>query len=88
MHYIIFLSLGLISIFLSFTSLVNASMVNIDDLLTPELPQGNSQLKSTENQAQLENDKKKIEDILGEKDIFPFLPDNHRDSGTGKFNSF
>ncbi len=29
-----------------------------------------------------------IEDLLGPKDIFPFLPDNHRDSGTGKFNTF
>ena len=29
-----------------------------------------------------------IDDLLGPKDNFPFLPDNHRDSGTGKFNSF
>ncbi len=29
-----------------------------------------------------------IDELLGPKDIYPFLPDNHRDSGTGKFNSF
>ena len=29
-----------------------------------------------------------IDDLLGPEDVFPFRPDNHRDSGTGKFNSF
>ncbi len=29
-----------------------------------------------------------IDDLLGPEDHFPFLPDNHRDSGTGKFNWF
>ena len=29
-----------------------------------------------------------IDNLLGPKDNFPFLPDNHRDSGTGKFAAF
>ncbi len=29
-----------------------------------------------------------INELLGPKDNFPFLPDNHRDSGTGKFRAF
>ncbi len=29
-----------------------------------------------------------IDDLLGPRDTFPFLPDNHRDSGTGKFSRF
>ena len=26
-----------------------------------------------------------LDELLGPEDKFPFLPDNHRDSGTGKF---
>ncbi len=29
-----------------------------------------------------------LENLLGPEDNFPFLPDNHRDSGTGKFANF
>ena len=47
--------------------------------------------KSIDNQ-QLDRQKSKsemsIEELLGPKDNFPFLPDNHRDSGTGKFARF
>ena len=31
---------------------------------------------------------KSIDELLGPKDNFPFLPDNHRDSGTGRFSRF
>ncbi len=43
----------------------------------------NEQIESHKNK-----DTNSIEDLLGPKDNFPFLPDNHRDSGTGKFNAF
>ena len=45
---------------------------------------------SKENQSLVKKpvQEKNLDDLLGPKDIFPFLPDNHRDSGTGKFNSF
>ena len=33
-------------------------------------------------------DYKSEREILGDEDTFPFLPDNHRDSGTGKFMAF
>ncbi len=49
-------------------------------------------IQDKENDQQIEGYKHKgelsIDDLLGPKDNFPFLPDNHRDSGTGKFNSF
>ncbi len=46
-------------------------------------------LGSKESNQQTENQKHKeeigIDDLLGPEDHFPFLPDNHRDAGTGKF---
>ena len=37
---------------------------------------------------QAQKQEKSIDELLGPKDIYPFLPDNHRDSGTGKFAAF
>ena len=75
-------------ILLTFISKANSEIMGIDDLLNPELPYGDD--KSEENMPSVQKPKEggNIEEILGPKDIFPFLPDNHRDSGTGKFNAF
>ncbi len=34
------------------------------------------------------NEEKSINELLGPEDKFPFLPDNHRDSGTGRIMAF
>ena len=82
------LALWLSLTFLPLGNIANAANMQIDDLLSPEFP---STKENAEGNQQLVG--KPIEEIngddfLGPKDIFPFLPDNHRDSGTGKFNSF
>ena len=82
------LSFAIFLLFLSKGSTANAEGMSIDDLLIPEVP---SMSNKTENNQQLDQRPKvevDLDDLLGPKDIFPFLPDNHRDSGTGKFNSF
>ncbi len=66
----------------------NAEELGIDDLLMPELPSINGNIEGKHSAAQSPLHEKNIDELLGPKDIFPFLPDNHRDSGTGKFNSF
>ena len=45
-------------------------------------------LNDAEERLKKANEALSIDDLLGPKDNFPFLPDNHRDSGTGKFNAF
>ncbi len=49
-----------------------------------------SNLDSKENDLSMQNnqikEEREIDDLLGPKDNFPFLPDNHRDSGTGKIS--
>ena len=62
--------------------------MGIDDLLSPEVHYGNDNMEENMLSVQKPKEEGNIEDILGPKDIFPFLPDNHRDSGTGKFNAF
>ncbi len=88
MFILIILVLNLILVFLPFASIANALETNINDLLIPEIT---SMSEGIENKGQLDQsntERETIDDFLGPKDIFPFLPDNHRDSGTGKFNSF
>ena len=62
--------------------------INTDDLLSPDSPKMAYEPKGDKELEQSSKGKENIDEILGPKDIFPFLPDNHRDSGTGKFNSF
>tara|TARA_B100000700_G_C14441777_1_gene577437 strand:- start:4 stop:282 length:279 start_codon:yes stop_codon:yes gene_type:complete len=67
----------------------HAKEINIDDLLNPQpttLQNDQNQLSKSLDQGA--NKKLTIDDLLGPKDNFPFLPDNHRDSGTGKYNAF
>ena len=58
---------------------------SVSDLLEPILDDKSDYNQETINKVKQERN---IDEILGPKDIFPFLPGNHRDSGTGKFNSF
>ena len=62
--------------------------IGIDDPLSSEAPYGNDKSGKKNTLAQAPKEEGNIDDILGPNDIFPFLPDNHRDSGTGKFNSY
>ena len=74
---------------LLFSSAAMAEVASIDDLLNPVGPS----LKNVAgiNKELVQKSQQKIpmwDDLLGPEDNFPFLPDNHRDSGTGKFNAF
>lgn len=63
--------------------------MGVEDLLNPDAPYPNEKIENKNKPlTQKPQRERNIEEILGPKDIFPFLPDNHRDSGTGKFNSF
>ena len=83
------LFLGTSLLLFSFAGIVNARGTSVDNFL---LSEENAVTGKTDENQKIYNQKSKeeinIEDLLGPKDIFPFLPDNHRDSGTGKFNSF
>ena len=84
--------LGLLFSFLFFPITVNADQMSIQDLLSPELAPMNGNIEGNQSlipkKLQERKDGMEIDDLLGPEDNFPFLPDNHRDSGTGKFNSF
>ena len=80
--------LGLFLILLPSTSRTDAKDMGIDDLLLPEFPSMNDRIGGNQPLVQKPNKEKNSDELLGPKDVFPFLPDNHRDSGTGKFNSF
>ncbi len=67
---------------------MHASTENIDDLLIPEAESRASKANSSHAQDKIKNEDNNLDELLGPIDIFPFLPDNHRDSGTGKFNGF
>ena len=82
------LILALFLLSLSKGSAANAERMTIDDLLIPEVPSMRYKTKITQQLDQKPKVEMDPDDLLGPKDIFPFLPDNHRDSGTGKFNSF
>lgn len=60
----------------------------VNDLLLPNLPSSKSQLSDEQRTTERLKKKENIDELLGPEINFPFLPDNHRDSGTGKFNSF
>ena len=57
--------------------------VTIEESLSTKENQEHIRLQPQTNEQEFS-----IDELLGPKDNFPFLPDNHRDSGTGKFNSF
>ena len=80
--------LGLFLVLLPFASTSNAEGMNIEDLLTPEVPSINEKIEANQKLEKKTKDEMNIDELLGPKDNFPFRPDNHRDSGTGKFNSF
>ncbi len=67
---------------------VNAGKISVDDLLNPGSSLKNDKTEGNQQLAGIPKKDMNIDDLLGPKDNFPFLPDNHRDSGTGKFNSF
>ena len=86
MSHLINFSLSIILAFELLTSTASSVKLEINDLLLPDISsmiQKINQKLETRNHSQ-----KNIDEHLGPKDIFPFIPDNHRDSGTGKFNSF
>ena len=69
--------LGLFLCLLACASTVNAEVTPMMD-----------KTETNQQLAQKLKEKRDLDDLLGPKDIFPFLPDNHRDSGTGKFSRF
>ncbi len=75
-------------IFLLFGSNPNPQGISVDDLLIPETSSPNDISRDDQPLFQNSQGAKNVDDLLGPEDNFPFLPDNHRDSGTGKFNSF
>ena len=81
--------LGLALSLIPFSSPAKAEEMSIDDLLTPDLLSMNDKVEIKEKLARDPMQKVPMwDDLLGPEDNFPFLPDNHRDSGTGKFNAF
>ncbi len=86
--YKIILSSIVVSLLLTnFLFSVNAKEIDLEDLISIDINNINSRAEEFTSKEQQAKDKA-IEDILGPEDNFPFLPDNHRDSGTGKFNAF
>ena len=73
---------------LPFSSAVKAAEMSIDDLLVPEVYVKDEMMGDSQSFNQRSENQVNLDDLLGPKDNFPFLPDNHRDSGTGKFNNF
>ena len=83
-----FLLLGFLVI-LGFSNIAIAEDIPKDLLIHPEITYMNDQAETNQR---IDNEEtmssKDIDELLGPDINFPFLPDNHRDSGTGKFNSF
>ena len=88
MHSLISLFISLFLVLQSFSGRTYAEEISISDLLIPEVPSMSSQAEKLQKLEQGSKDERNLDELLGPKDIFPFLPDNHRDSGTGKFNPF
>ena len=63
-------------------------MISTESLLGPNISSMNSKTKDKQQLANAPKEDRNIDELLGPKENFPFLPDHHRDSGTGKFNSF
>ena len=75
-------------IFFCFNLALRADETNINDLLNPGMEASELNMR---NDIRIKESHKKqlnIDEILGPPDNFPFLPDNHRDAGTGKFNKY
>ena len=79
--------LGLALALIPFVRTASAEEMSIEDLLIPEVSSMKDKIENQQNLAQVPKEEINIDDLLGPAD-FPFLPDNHRDSGTGKFNRF
>ena len=75
-------------VLLAFAITANAAESSIEDLLNPEVLSPNEKIGDNNRSIQNPDKIANIDELLGPKEVFPFLPDNHRDSGTGKFNSF
>ncbi len=86
MYHFLSIFFGFFLVFIPYTKPTHAEVVSIDDLLLPEIAYEKSEDNVEITQRDFERED--IAELLGPKDVFPFLPDNHRDSGTGKFNSF
>ncbi len=80
---------GVLFILMQCPSSAYSAEISIDDLLIPE---GSSIIEGRvgDQKTAIQNDggSLRIDDLLGPEDNFPFRTDNHRDSGTGKFNAF
>ena len=89
MHFLFFfVCLSLVLTLAPFSIKADVKGVSIDDLLHPEVSSMKNKIEDKQKLSQERMKEKNLDELLGPKDIFPFLPDNHRDSGTGKFNSF
>ena len=87
-HFLFALCLSSCLSLLLFANIVNAAEDYINDLPIPEPLSTNSKAEGSQQLPKNQKRESNLEKLLGPKDNFPFLPDNHRDSGTGKFNSF
>ncbi len=88
MHLLLSFCLGLFLLTLSFAEVANAKETTMEDLASPEVSAMHEQTEDNQLLTKGAEREMNIDELLGPKDSFPFLPDNHRDSGTGKFNSF
>ena len=76
-----FLAPFFLGVFVLLPSLV--PNINVETY-TESIEKDSFQLKDKQNS----HERLSIDKLLGPEDNFPFLPDNHRDSGTGKFSAF
>ncbi len=88
MQFLIAFCFSLLLLLLPVTNSAIAADTSIDDLLIPEDSSVNANIEVGQQLEEGPSEESNIDELLGPKDNFPFLPDNHRDSGTGKFNSF
>ena len=77
-------SLNLHVTLLFFKSTAYVQIISTDNPLT-SIDEKNIK---NEQLVQLPEKESNVDEILGSKDIFPFLPDNHRDSRNNIFNAF
>ena len=80
--------LSCLLVFLPFVSRISAQGMGIEDLLIPEASPLNEITGGNQPLSKKPQEGSSVDELLGPEDNFPFLPDNHRDSGTGKFNSY
>ncbi len=89
MHFFLAVYFCVAFILLASNGTAMSESINIDDLLIPEVKTSTSNIGKLNNTLfDKDNQEIDIDEILGPPDNFPFLPDNHRDAGTGKFNSY